>query len=144
MLSHSWLYALHYKRQLNEGYYTITDSANPITSSIRVEEVEYRWEMGVRDAFTNVCNKLIDRLREDNKLDTAAAILFYLSNWNGKHNWYENDINLSLFMKQTEGVDHIAWELSSEHGDTDDELITIANSFTGLRQILGGYNLACL
>ena len=33
--------------------------------------------MRVHDAFTN---KLIDRLREDNKLDTAAAILFYEAN----------------------------------------------------------------
>lgn len=128
------------QRQLDESYYTIADLANSITSSTHVEEVEYKWETGVRDAFANVCNKLIDRLDHE----TANAVQSYLSNWDGKYSWYKDDKSLSLFMEQTAAIDNLVSALSKEHGYTDGELVTIANSFTGLRQILDGYNLFCI
>lgn len=131
-------------RQLEESCYTIADLANSITSSTRVEEVEYKWEMGVRDAFANVCNKLIDRLKADSDQETANAVQSYLSNWDGKYSWYKNGKSLSLFMEQTAAIDKLVTALSKEHGHTDDELVIIANSFTGLRQILYGYDLFCI
>lgn len=131
-------------RQLEESYYTIADLANSITSSTHVEEVEYKWEMGVRDAFANVCNKLIDRLKADNDQATANAVHSYLYKWDGKYSWYKNGKSLSLFMEQTTAIDNLASSLSTVHRDTDNELVTIANSFTGLRQILDKYNLFCI